>query len=245
MAAVLACGVPAIPPGAPELPVDPPATDVLTRWGAALSHRGAAELWLMLPAQRGPVDVTVPGDGGRNRREGIRIHRSKRLAAADVTTQAGIPVTTPTRTLADLREASRRRKSGVATRDLRRAIRQAEFLRLPIDSEPDTDRTRSELEAMFLRLCRRHELPVPEVNVRVGPLTVDFLWRDRRLVVETDGYRSHRGRQAFEDDRARDLRLRALGYDVVRLSYRQVLEEPDRVAAALRADLLDDGKRAG
>jgi hypothetical protein len=39
-----------------------------------------------------------------------------------------------------------------------------------------------------LQLCRRHGLPDPERNVRVGRFTVDFLWRDQGLVVETDGY---------------------------------------------------------
>jgi len=75
---------------------------------------------------------------------------------------------------------------------------------------------------------------MPEVNVRVGRFLVDFLWRDRCLVVETDGFRYHRGRQAFEDDRARELDLRAQGYDVMRFSYRQVTAEAERVAAAVR-----------
>jgi very-short-patch-repair endonuclease len=78
------------------------------------------------------------------------------------------------------------------------------------------DHTRSELEHEFLRLCRRHHLPKPAVNLRVGQLTVDFCWVERGLIVETDGYRYHRGRAAFEDDRARDLKLRALGYEVMR-----------------------------
>jgi very-short-patch-repair endonuclease len=72
------------------------------------------------------------------------------------------------------------------------------------------------------------------VNVRIGSRIVDFLWSDQRLVVETDGYRYHRGRTAFEDDRNRDLELRRLGYDVVRLSYRQVMDRPTEVAAVLR-----------
>jgi very-short-patch-repair endonuclease len=75
------------------------------------------------------------------------------------------------------------------------------------------------------------------VNVRIGALLVDFLWPDRRLVVETDGYRYHRGRLAFENDRARDLELRALGYDVLRLSYRQVTDSPSEVCAVVKQAL--------
>jgi very-short-patch-repair endonuclease len=77
----------------------------------------------------------------------------------------------------------------------------------------------------------------PEVNVRIGSLLVDFVWRNQRLVVETDGYRYHRGRVAFEDDRARDLKLRALGYDVIRLTHRQVVSSSEEVLAILEKAL--------
>ncbi|HMC06903.1 MAG TPA: DUF559 domain-containing protein [Solirubrobacterales bacterium] len=75
---------------------------------------------------------------------------------------------------------------------------------------------------------------MPEVNVSVGRYTVDFLWRARGLVVETDGWRFHRGRTAFEEDRARDVWLKLRGYDVVRFTYRQVMEQSADVAKALR-----------
>lgn len=101
---------------------------------------------------------------------------------------------------------------------------------LDTPSEP----TRSELESLFLRLCQHHGLPKPEVNVRVSGLLVDFVWRNRRLIVETDGYRYHRGRAAFEDDRARDLRLRSLGYEVLRLTHDQVVKQGRATAAVLR-----------
>ena len=48
----------------------------------------------------------------------------------------------------------------------------------------------------------------------------------------------------FESDRERDLELRALGYDVVRLSYRQVVDSPGRVAAMLRQQLAEEKERA-
>ena len=69
--------------------------------------------------------------------------------------------------------------------------------------------------------------------MRIGPYEVDFLWRSERVIVETDGYRYHRGSQAFEDDHDRDLALRDLGYDVRCFSYRQVTATPQRVATAV------------
>lgn len=69
--------------------------------------------------------------------------------------------------------------------------------------------------------------------MRIGRHLVDFLWRDRRLIVETDSYLYHRGQVAFQDDRARDLDLMGLGYEVVRLSEKQINEEPILVAQTL------------
>lgn len=93
-----------------------------------------------------------------------------------------------------------------------------------------TDHTRSDLERDFLHLYRRYRLPVPEVNVPIGRMTVDFLWRSSMLVVETDSYMTHGGEVAFEDDRQRDLALRRLGYSVHRFSEGQLKQEPDAIA---------------
>jgi very-short-patch-repair endonuclease len=215
---------------------------VLEYWGAAVSHRSAASLWELVPVAVGPCDVIVDGSSGRARRAGIRVHRAWSLVSADVTLRSGIPVTTPARTIADLRRAISLGLSGaVSGRELRRAIRQANVRGLPIGDEDAADRTRSDLEQAFLLLCGRHRLPRPEVNVRIGPYLVDFLWGKKRLVVETDGYLYHRGKAAFRDDHGRDLELMRLGYEVLRLSEHQVAAEPDRVAEALAAKL--DGRR--
>lgn len=223
MAAVLACGKcdPNLDVGASE--------SVLGYWGATLSHRSAAELWQLLRVEEGPIDVSIASGGGRKKRLGIRLHRPRALRPASVTLCRGIPVTTPGRTIADLHRASRGGARLISSRELRRAIRQANVLGLPIGDGPELDRTRSDLERDFLALCCRHRLPAPRVNVRIGPHLVDFLWPDRMLVVETDGYVYHRGRIAFEDDRARDLDLRARGFEVIRLAEKQVSEEPGLV----------------
>jgi len=215
---------------------------VLDYWGAAVSHRSAACLWGLLPVGAGPADVVIRGDGGKAKRAGICVHRSLSLTSAEVTLRRGIPVTTPARTVVDLcRATAAERLGSVSPRELRRAIRQANVLGLPIDQDGG-GRIRSDLERDFLWLCRRNRLPPPEVNVRIRQYLVDFLWRDRQLVVETDGYLYHRGKAAFQDDRRRDLELRRLGYEVVRLSERQLAEERDRVAETLAA-ILRGGRR--
>jgi very-short-patch-repair endonuclease len=199
---------------------------------AFLSHRSAAALWQILPPAAGLVDVAIIGEAGRARHRGIRVHRPRTLEESMTATFNGIPATDPARTLADLRRA-RPARGGATPGQARSALRRASLLGLPLGAMPP-DRTRSELEQMFLSLCARHELPTPEVNVEIGGLTVDFLWRDKHQVVETDGYRFHRGRPAFEDDKRRDLRLRALGFDVVHLTYDQVTREDALVAGIIR-----------
>lgn len=204
--------------------------------GAVLSHRSAAELWGMRRARRqsggrgqvAPVDVTVPGTAGRKMREGIALHRSSTLIASHCTRRDGIPVTKPARMLADLRAV-------ISPPELAAARREAEFLRLPIDEVPAGDRVRTHLEAFFLTLCRRHKLPRPAVNAGVDRYEVDFLWARCRLIVEVDGWESHRTRSAFEEDRARDARLAVLGYEVIRFTWRQVTADAAGVAKTIRA----------
>ncbi len=199
--------------------------------GSALSHRSAAALWGMLEPAGGLIHVTVPVSGGRKRRNGLAIHRTPSLTEAKTTIRETIPVTRPRRTLEDF--------SRHATSDeRRRALRQAEFLRLPIgDFGLLRDRTASELEAIFLRLCRRHGVSEPEVNAQLGPYRADFLWRELGVVVETDSYRYHRGAAAFEDDHRRDTWLVSCGYEVLRFTYRQVVNEPEVAIAVLRKRL--------
>jgi very-short-patch-repair endonuclease len=71
----------------------------------------------------------------------------------------------------------------------------------------------------------------------VGGYEVDFLWRDRAVIAETDGFRFHGDRTSFEADRARDAALHAVGFQVLRFSYRQATASPGEVAAALRRAL--------
>jgi very-short-patch-repair endonuclease len=225
MAAVLACGA-----------------------DAAISHRSAARLWRLVEQDDGPIDVTVTRSAGR--RPGLRIHRSRTFAPADVRIRQGIPVTTPERTLLDLAEAAPDREleraldealvqklttraALVAVVDNAKGRRSAPRLRNLLERNEPTTLTRSAAEERFLALVRQAGLEAPEVNVRLGNHVVDFLWRRQRLVVEIDGYRFHSSRSAVERDRRRDAELAAAGYRVIRITWRQLTEEPYSVVARL------------
>lgn len=219
--------------------------------GAVLSHVSAGELWGILRERRGPVTLSVLAvrrpRGGR----GITVHRRSGLGEEDVTVHHGIPVTTPTATLIDL-------AATLAAAELERAVNEADkrdlvdpdTLRAALDAavpRPGTatlrkllDRdtfilTDSELERRFLKLVREAGLPKPETQQEVNGFRVDFHWPDLGLVVETDGLRYHRTPAQQAADRHRDQVHAATGLTVLRFTHGQVAQQPERVAATLRA----------
>jgi very-short-patch-repair endonuclease len=219
--------------------------------GALLSHYAAAVLWGLRPPRAGPIDVTVAGRETRNR-PGIRTHAANHLHPRDATRHHGIPVTAPARTLLDLatvlgtRELDRVTEEAQVQRRVTPGSLNEQFERYPghrgraaltsaIRSDPAF--TRMELERRMLALIRAARLPAPEVNVMLGIWEVDFLWRDARLIVETDGYAFHSSRRAFERDRRKDQELQAGGWRVIRFTWRQITDEPAAVIAALAVAL--------
>jgi hypothetical protein len=222
--------------------------------GAVTSHRAAGAMWDITPAVAGPVDVTVLR-GGAGRRAGIAIHATRSLSPAEVATRNGVPCTSWARTVVDL-------ACVLSKPRLERALEQSEILRLfdlgalnealaraygrrgtgalrrlagELDDLPP--RTRSELERRFLDVVKQGGLPRPVVNATVAGHEVDFHWPTERVVIETDGRATHDTQIAFERDRSRDLDLELAGWHVIRISWRQLLEQPDLVIAAVRKRL--------
>lgn len=218
MAAVLACGE-----------------------GAALSHFSAAVLWRILEAEGQRIHVTVE----RKRVcRGVIVHRAP--LEGERLRRAGIVVTTPARTLVDLADVAPRRT-------LERAIDEAEYLRLDYRSvapkhgrsgsgllasvlavhTPGSTRTHRGLEEMFLAFLDERGFPRPEVNVHIEGYECDFVWREPRLIVETDGAAAHGTHRARERDPVRDAELQIAGWRVIRIPYVRLLNEPDAVEEQL------------
>lgn len=226
--------------------------------GAVLSHRSAAALWGLREPGGTTIDVTVRVDGPRRRADGIQVHRSSIAGRSFATEVRGIPVTTVAWTLLDLAAVGPRYR-------VRRALEQAERLELldmqairaAMDASPrrqgspllralladmaahGVTRTRSDVEAAFLELCLGHRLPRPQVNHYDNGVEVDFRWPEHRLIAEVDGWAYHRGRAAFQADRARDRRALADGWRVARFTAAEVQREPEAVARELARLLAD------
>jgi very-short-patch-repair endonuclease len=222
---------------------------VLACWPCALvSHRSAAtSIWQLLDGRPEVVDLTVTR-AHQPRRPGLRMHRTRRLAPEDVRVVRGIPATSPARTVVDLAEVATDRElerafdeamtrnltttaSVTAAVERMQGRRGTTRVRALLDRDSDPAFTWSEAEERLLALVRDAGLAEPAVNRRVGRHTVDFLWPDRRLIVETDGFRFHSTRSAFERDRARDGELTAAGFRVMRITWRQLTDHPLAVVA--------------
>ena len=226
--------------------------------GAVLSHASAAWLHGLRSSAAALIDVTVPTRVTRTH-EGVRVHRSTTLTEADVTEVNGIPCTTVARTLFDLAEVIDRR--GLErTFDQAEILEVLDLTALTdqLDRNPTRSGahkihsvlaehyvgrtpTWSELEEAFLAVSRGVGLEDPEVNAWVDlndgepAIRGDFVWRGRRLIVETDGHRIHRTRQAFERDRRRDQRLTVAGWRVIRTTWRQIMYRPAELRRTLVA----------
>ncbi|HEX6602813.1 MAG TPA: DUF559 domain-containing protein [Solirubrobacterales bacterium] len=210
---------------------------------------------MIRPTSRTRIDVTVP----HRSRSSELIHRRISIVPADErTVEEGIPVTTVPRTIFDLAAIE-------SEDVIENLLREAEHLRLwdqlslphllerypgkrgsrkvraaleRLEEEP-AGRKRSKLEERFAPFLRLHRLPLPRFNdwISVGAhrYCVDCHWPDLRQIVELDGWAGHSTRTAFREDRARDRRLRVAGYTVTRLTWNQLDDEPEAVAADLRA----------
>jgi very-short-patch-repair endonuclease len=108
--------------------------------------------------------------------------------------------------------------------------------RLPRLLKPVDPRSESIIESFTrFRLWRRGLTPRVQVRIR-GVGRVDLLI-GTRLVIELDGWEFHSSREQFEEDRRRDAVLSALGYHVLRFSYRQIMYQWSEVLAAIEASI--------
>jgi len=97
----------------------------------------------------------------------------------------------------------------------------------------------SELEAKFVNVCRRYGLPQGIRQLNVGGEAwvgrVDVAYPEAKLLVELDSRQWHDTSTAFEDDRKRDNALVLAGWRVIRITWRMLCDEPEKVADLVRA----------
>jgi len=177
--------------------------------------------------------------------------------------EEGIPVTSVPRTIFDLaatedvdtlasmlREAEYRELwDGLSLWDLlerypgKRGSRRVRVVLERLKEEP-AGRKRSKLEERFNPFLRQWQLPLPRYNdwIQAGGkrYQVDCRWPGTNQIVELDGWAAHKSKSAFREDRARDRRLKVAGYSVTHITWNQLDDEPEAIAADLRALLMNN-----
>jgi len=222
---------------------------------ATLSHWSAGAWWAMVRWDGRDVDVIVRRGAGRGL-DGIRPRWSRSLDERDVWRRDHIRVTSPARTALDL-------AADMTAKALRRMVRQSlAERRVTIRQLNDVLRrsprhpgapalravvadghvpTKSELEDLALDLLDAAEIQRPEVNPRLllagRHIRPDLLFREQRLVIELDSRRWHHDPLTQQDDADKQAILEAHGYRVLRITWHQIVDQPQQTLRRIRAAL--------
>ena len=228
--------------------------------GGPLSHMTALALHGVVDNEVTRLNVTVPTSVRVRTSRWLRVHRS-RTAVATVRAR-NLPVTTVGRSLVDTwgdahRSRALRGFDAVAREAVLRATRERRVSAVELQAElkvrPELpgraalvellgligSGAQSELEVFAARhVFDLPGLPMPRQQHRVvladGPVFLDAAWPEVKLAIELDGAAFHGSQEARERDLRRDAALAALGWLVIRFSYRRLTRHP----AACRAEIL-------
>lgn len=207
---------------------------------AYASHRSAAAVWDLLEGVEF-AEVSVPHAVKRGRR-GLVVHRTQRVESAN---RDGFRVTPPMRTLVDLAavfpvDLMERTLDAAHRRGLIELVRFGRYLEQPGNaSVAGTGELRrmvairdpsrpidSDLESLFFAALRRMSLPIPvpqhPVQTPRGEKYIDFAYVEHHIGIELDGYAGHGNPKAFDDDRARQNEIEALGWHFFRFTWTQL-----------------------
>ena len=229
--------------------------------GAVASHQSAAYvLGLDKPRHVKPT-VSVPRNKTKNL-QGITVHQLADLEPHHVVEVDGLPVTNPARTIVDLAAVvaeghlERVLDNGLASGVIEFDALDLTFGELGRRGKPGTARLRalidsrggdfvapdSELERRLLCVIDNAALPPPVRQFRAPWLRringrVDLAYPDDKLLIEGDSRRWHLLADAFETDRLRDNAAQLAGWRVLRFTWVEIVDNPERVAATIRRAL--------
>jgi hypothetical protein len=224
---------------------------------AAISHDSAAA-WLGADLVSAPsrLHLTAPRDRGRRADcvAGVRLHRAA-VPDRDVIMVNDAFVTSPVRTLLDVaralplheavaigdslcrkglvtRAACEQATQGLAGPGRRGAVAVARLI---------DGRAESVFESISRVTIVTAGLPEPLSQFNIlrpdgrWVARVDFAWLAARVALECDGFEFHASREAFERDRRRWNALTGLGWRVIVVTWRDVIDDP-----AYLVDVLGD-----
>lgn len=95
---------------------------------------------------------------------------------------------------------------------------------------PELSRIKSVLEGWFLLVWVRRKRPMPEVNVKVFGVEVDFYWPQFNLILETDGDAFHSDPVQKQIDLEKQRFLESKGLTVLRATFGEFAADAESVA---------------
>jgi very-short-patch-repair endonuclease len=216
-------------------------------YGPAAVASGTAAAWWhgILKVAPHTIEVTVPRDCRRRRREGVRVRR-RDLKPADIVELHDIRVTSLALTTV---EAAVRPGGGAAIVDtaLQRhtelpPLWQAHLRNKGRHGSPRARRLlqaagdggRSAAERLFIQLLKNAGITGWVANHPVGGYLIDFAFPATKVAIEIDGFAFHHDVTTFNGDRVRQNKLALLGWQVLRFTWRDLIEQPARVIAEVR-----------
>jgi very-short-patch-repair endonuclease len=192
------------------------------------------------------VEVTVPRRSHHPRRDGVR-KRRRDLAPKDVVERKQLRVTGLALTVV---EAAVRQRDGARLMDsaLQRHVDLHELWRAHLRNarrhgspaarqllEMASGGARSEAERLLVRLLRAHKITGWQSNYPIGGYKVDVAFPKRKVVIEVDGWAFHSDHEDFVKDRRRQNTIVQLGWKVLRFTWLDLTEYPERVIAEVLA----------
>lgn len=100
-----------------------------------------------------------------------------------------------------------------------------------------SDGARSEAERLLVRLLRAAKVSGWKANFPVCGYLVDIAFPNERVAVEVDGWAFHSDQRTFQRDRARQNAIALSGWQVLRFTWLDLTEHPQRVIAEIAAAL--------
>lgn len=188
----------------------------------------------------------MPRNASGRTRDGARLRR-RDLAPDDIVERAGLRVTAVPLTAI---EAAVRIRGGVKIMD--RALQREVELRglwaahlrnkgrygspaARILLQAASDGAHSAAERLLVKLLREAGISGWKANYPIGGYKVDVGFPGPKVAIETDGLAFHIGPDAFHGDRVRQNNITLLGWQVLRFTWLDLTEYPERVIATIRS----------
>ncbi|WP_135452455.1 type IV toxin-antitoxin system AbiEi family antitoxin domain-containing protein [Mycobacterium sp. DL99] len=191
------------------------------------------------------VEATTPRASRLRGHPGTKLRR-RDLDPADIVERRGLRVTALPLTVV---EAAARRGGGAKLMDsaLQRHTELRDLWRAHLRNKgrhgspaarrlliAASDGARSEAERLLIKLLREARITGWKANYRLSRYVIDVAFPAHKVAIETDGWAFHSDQEDFQKDRVKQNEIALMGWQVLRFTWLDLTEFPQRVIAEIR-----------